>query len=291
MRHALFSQSKLVRWSLTAAALVAVASVSGCIEYNSECTPPIASPDLTIFHLAAPVPVARGVVRTRESALANAIADAYLGSFTSTWTGARPVAALENAGGIRDLGLCLTRTQLPKGPVLRRVLRDTIPFPNELVVAEVTEIELFDILEHGVATLARPGVTPAGQFLSVSGLSYEVDCARDAERFDNGSRNKGERVRAIVFPGRGRVERVDATTRTLAIALNDFLAGGGDNFVDLGNRAAAARLDGNEPWQSSGRFTYNIVEEHLRQLGPSADSPALLTVDPAKPRIVLENCN
>ena len=119
--------------------LVAACVITGgCVEFNSECTPPVSDPDFEVTTLASSVPVARATVRTRESALGNVIADAYLHSFDNAG-GVRASIAIENAGAIRDQGLCITRTELKAGPLSRRVLRDTLPFSNELVVVQIPE--------------------------------------------------------------------------------------------------------------------------------------------------------
>jgi len=214
------------------------------------------------------------------------MADAYL-SALAAGTGQKPTVAIENAGAIRDLGLCLTRTALAKGPLTRRVLKDTVPFSNRLVMVTVTERELFDVLEHAVATLAIPGTNPSGQFLQVSGLSFEADCSRPPEKLSNAATGlvrdqTGSRVTKITLVGRV-ITRDTAETSPVIIALNDFLAGGGDNFLDFKGKEIVP--------SSPERYTFNALEDYLKGLGATNETPAPLVVDPAAPRIVLNNCN
>lgn len=261
---------------------LAPAALAGCLQFNEECSPPIDDPDEVVTWLAVPVPVARAVVRTRESALANAMTDSYLRAFGAGFSGPKPVVAMENAGGIRAEGLCTTRTQLAAGPLPRRVLRDTLPFANELVVVELSIAELFGVLEHGVATLRTS--SPGGQFLQVSGLSYEVDCREPAEVLNaTGATvirvSEGRRVRSLRVSGHTFLRDDPPTGDRIRVAFNEFIAGGGDNFVDLAGRLATG----------TDRLTYNVFEEALRQAG-SPDAPLTLTVDPENPRIVLRHC-
>src|SRR5262249_17779379 len=130
---------------------------AGCVEFNSECTPPIDAPDDIVAWLAEDVPVARPVVRTQETALGDALTDAYLRVLAEKTGDEKPTVALENAGSIRDQGLCTTRTVLFKGPLPRRALRDTVPFTNEIVTVKISEKQLINILEHAVASLHIPG--------------------------------------------------------------------------------------------------------------------------------------
>lgn len=255
----------------------------GCVAFNTECTPPIDEPEQVVAYLHEAVPISRAVVRRQESALGGAMADAYMAALADF--SPRPVLALENAGAIRDAGLCTTREQLPRGAVDRRVLRDVVPFSNELVVVELTYAELFNVLEHGVATLTD--ASPSGQFLQVSDeLAYEVDCARTPEVLRNAGgqlvrEQSGNRVRVIHHAGRSITrDNAFAFDDRVPVAVNEFIAAGGDNFLDFVGKTPVR----------TGLYTYAVFEEHLTSLGPSVSSAARLFVDPQNPRIALANC-
>lgn len=273
----------------TRLAILAIGSalLGGCVEFNAECSPPVDGPDEVLTYLAKPLPVERAVVRTRESGLGNVMADAYLAALRDG-TGPRPTIAIENAGAIREQGLCLTRTALGTGPLTRKVLKDTVPFSNRLVMVTVSELELFDVLEHAVATVGLPGVSPAGQFLQVSGLSFEVDCSKAPEKLVNGPNGmqreaKGQRVTSLTIAGRTITRDKADPGLQLIVALNDYLAGGGDYFIDLGRKEVTP--------SNPERYTYLVLEEYLRGLGATAQQPVDLSVNAAQPRLVMKNCN
>ncbi len=280
-----------------APALLAIAlapTALSCIQFNADCSQPVADPSYTVTYLASPVPVDHTVVRTQESALGDRMTDAFLKALQDS--GSPPDVAVDNAGDIRDLGLCVTRTELAKGPLTRAVLKDVIPFSDELVTVRVTVQELFHLLEHGVATLATPGNHPGGQFLQVSGLSYEVDCSKPAEQLSTVGGNlvrtqDGQRVRSITlasFEGEPNVTITrdeadsDAVGGDIVVALSSYLGGGGDKFIDLDGKTMTKA--------NPERYTYTVLEAYLHALHATAGSPATLAVDPHHPRIVLKNC-
>jgi 2',3'-cyclic-nucleotide 2'-phosphodiesterase (5'-nucleotidase family) len=259
--------------------------LGSCVAFNAECSPPIDQPDLVVTWLAGPVPIDRPSSRLRESAFGDAITDAYRASLSS---GATPAdIAIENGGAIRDAGLCTTRTALAKGPLTRAVLRDTLPFSNSLVTVEVTEAELFDVFEHAVSQLAVPGAVPAGAFLQVSGVSFDVDCTFPPEKITTTSAGaerteKGRRVQHITLGGRTFTRATASTSATVRVALNDFLAGGGDNFVDFKGRDVVT--------PSPERYTYSVFEAALQAKQATSGAPLALAVDAENPRIVLHHC-
>jgi len=272
-----------------------LAHAAGCVEYNTECSPPVGEPEKIVFWLEESVPVARAVVRTQESALGNAITDAYLAAIRQ-WNlqqaehKPEPQVALDNAGDIRDAGLCVTRTELPKGPVVRRVLRDVIPFSNELQVLTLSEKQLFEVLEHGVATLAVKGTTPAGQFLHVSGIAYRVDCSRPPEQ--KSPPQAGSRVTHIYYPspsdgsfgaGEKAVARSDAgEAGSIRTVVSSYIGQGGDGYKMLGERPDRDK---------TGRLSYAVVEDYLARIGPqSAHLRLPREADQEKARIRLVNC-
>lgn len=263
---------------LLSSLVVFAAGAFGCVEFNAECSPPIGAPDAVIGHLGDSVPVSASVVYKRESAFGNALADAYLAAFEDGEP--RPDVAIETARAIHEDGICASRDSLSRGPVLRRVLRETVPTESKLVVLELTEVELFNVLEHGVRQLAA--VDAPGDLVQVSGLSYEVDCERSAESLGAGPvrHAQGSRVRSFKLGGRV-VERRDASsTATVRVVLTEELAGT-EHFVDFAGKETTP----------TGLVAYTALEKYLRANGPSADAPMRMFVDPQSPRIKLVGCN
>ncbi|WP_306061177.1 bifunctional metallophosphatase/5'-nucleotidase [Natronococcus wangiae] len=143
----------------------------------------------------------RKTVRTRESNLGNFVADAMRDE-----TGAD--LALMNGGGIRSDAL------YGPGEITNRTIVGILPFPNDVVILEVTGEILRVALENGVSQIEDL----SGRFPQVSGFSYTFD--PDAP--------VGERVREVCIRG----EPVDPSA-TYTLATNDFIAGGGDGYEML----------------------------------------------------------
>jgi len=144
-------------------------------------------------------------IRTQEMPLGNMIADA-----TRLATGAD--IAFENGGGMRDI--------LAAGEVTRGDVIAVLPFGNYVHVLEISPAQLREALENGVSHMPEP----SGRFPQISGFSFTFDVESPV----------GSRVKSIVFQG----EELDLedTYMTITMAVNNFLATGGDEysvFVDL----------------------------------------------------------
>ena len=142
----------------------------------------------------------RRVVRSRETGIANLIADAMRAA-----TGAD--VALINGGGIR------ADKVYPPGTVLtRRDLQAELPFGNKTVVLEVAGADLRAAVEHGVSRIAEG----AGRFAHVSGMAYRFDA----------SKPPGRRIAGVTVGG----APLDPA-RTYRLATFDFLGRGGDGYA------------------------------------------------------------
>ena len=142
----------------------------------------------------------RRVVRSRETGIANLIADAMRAA-----TGAD--VALINGGGIR------ADKVYPPGTVLtRRDLQAELPFGNKTVVLEVAGADLRAAVEHGVSGIAEG----AGRFAHVSGMAYRFDA----------SKPPGRRIAGVTVGG----APLDPA-RTYRLATFDFLGRGGDGYA------------------------------------------------------------
>lgn len=146
-------------------------------------------------------------VRTQEMPLGNLIADTLLAaSFKSD----HAVAAFINGGGIR--------AGLNAGDVTFENALEVLPFGNTLVVVELKGDELVAALDYGVS---RPG---EGAFPQVSGLKL-VYCT---SKLCPTALRPGGRVIALTVNS----VPVDLTV-TYRIAINSFMANGGDGYAML----------------------------------------------------------
>lgn len=141
-------------------------------------------------------------VRTREAAIGNLFADAMrIANATDI--------AVTNGGGIRA-----NKVYAPGSSISRRDVLAELPFNNKVVTVEMTGASLRRALENGFAVLPDAG----GRFPQVSGLVMEVDAGRPA----------GRRIVAIRTS-----DAAFSDTRVYRVAINDFLARGGDGYVDF----------------------------------------------------------
>ncbi len=138
------------------------------------------------------------VVRTREAAIGDLIADAVRAAVHAD-------VALINGGGIRG------NKRYPAGSALTaRDILGELPFNNIVMVLAATGAQLRAALEHGLAGIG------AGRFPQVSGLRLTFDPKRPA----------GSRITALTVGG----QPVDPT-KVYRLATNDFLADGGDGYT------------------------------------------------------------
>jgi 2',3'-cyclic-nucleotide 2'-phosphodiesterase (5'-nucleotidase family) len=142
-------------------------------------------------------PEHRPALRSSEVPIGNLIADSILSA-----TGAD--ISIINSGNIRY--------HIHEGYVTKGDILTILPWSNYVVVVEITAAQLWEVLELGVSA---PG---HGRFPQIGGFSFVFDSVAD----------EGElRVSQITVNG-VNIGRNDTTTFSLAI--NDFLAEGGDGY-------------------------------------------------------------
>lgn len=272
------------------------AAFASCVSYNEDCTPLVDQPDQVVGVLAGDVDITKNRVRSGDNALGQLVADAYRHSADDpSVSGGLPPAdvGFENAGAIRNEGVCQSNDVIPRGPVRRKTLRQVLPFDDTVSVVSVDVPTLRRVMEHAVAGFSAgnaPAGNPAGSFLQLSGMTVVADCNRAAES----ASSPGARVLRMVLEdafGDGGAEGTvlfDADAglsapRSVRLACNSFLLGGGDGYGMLANldAGAAQRLD-------EQGLNFQIVANYFsRTYGPDAN-----TTLPAQPRgrWLLQNC-
>ena len=164
-----------------------------------------------------------------ESLAGNAVTDAMRLTSATEF-------AITNAGGIRADLTCPTTDDpsdfcppytAPPFLISRGQVLTALPFGNRVVTLQVDGSELRTILENGVSSLPEPH----GRFSQVSGLCFTYDI----------SAPPGDRVIGAVrqaADGSCTGAPVDLTSASsYLIAVNDFMASGGDDYPDLIGRA------------------------------------------------------
>ena len=148
-------------------------------------------------------------MRGREAAIGNLIADAMRER-------TRADAAIMNGGGIRG-----GKVYEPGTAITRRDVQAELPFGNHLVALDVKGSDLRLAIENGLSRLPAA----AGRFPQVSGMTVEFDPRQPA----------GSRVLTITVGG----APLDAN-KTYRVAVNDFMARGGDGYSLRRDRSAGA---------------------------------------------------
>ena len=146
-----------------------------------------------IGELAAPL------VRTKD-ALKSSSAGNFLADIVREHTGAD--IGLMNRGGIR--------CDVEAGPFTRRQIFELSPFDNRISVLELPGADLTEMLRRSVEDMAHSG-------LEVSGLTVEAGMGADGKRRFGGIRIGGKPVEAAA---------------KYKVAMNSFLADGGDVYLD-----------------------------------------------------------
>ncbi|MBL8862003.1 MAG: bifunctional metallophosphatase/5'-nucleotidase [Planctomycetes bacterium] len=141
-----------------------------------------------------------------------------------------------NRGGIR--------TDLAAGPVTRRDVFEICPFENNVTVVVLTGAELFELFRRSVEGSAHSG-------LEVSGAV--VEAARDAQ---------GRRVLLGLTVGGAPLER----SREYRVALNSFLADGGDAYLE--------RVPPGPRRQDDALLVRDALEQWFRHRSPIVPDPS-----------------
>lgn len=179
--------------------------------------------------LSAPLDSRSSLLRTREAAIGNLVADALRAHFSAD-------AALVNGGGMRG------NREYPVGYAFsRRDLLTEMPFGNTVLLVEMTGAELLAVLEHGVSGVEES----SGRFPQLSGIALRYDAAAPV----------GQRVLGADVGG----QPIDPARR-YRLATTDYLHGGGDGYAML--RRARVLVDA-----SGGPLLVNVVAEAIQRQG------------------------
>ncbi len=184
--------------------------------------------------------------RGGESSLGSLVADAMRAEVKAD-------VAMQNSGGLR--------ADLAEGEVTRGAIYEVMPFDNTLVTMELTGEQLRTVLEEGLAN---------GRIPQISGIKFSFDMSRE----------KGHRLVTVT---QAEGQPLD-DARRYRVVVNNFMAGGGDNYDSLTRgrnltdtginvRDALERYVVNLAKQNGGALDYK-ADGRIRRSGPaSADLP------------------
>ncbi|MCW5772132.1 MAG: bifunctional metallophosphatase/5'-nucleotidase [Rhodospirillaceae bacterium] len=171
-------------------------------------------------------------VRFRETAIGNLVADAIRSATNAD-------VALVNGGGLRG-----NKRYPPGSTITARDIFTEMPFGNVVLVLEAKGSDLLAMLEHGLSQYGQE----FGGFPQISGMKVVFDPAKPA----------GSRIVSAMIGG----APLDPG-RSYRLALNDFLAGGGDGYAML--RDLKRVLDAN-----AGPLMAAVVIDYIKRHGTVA---------------------
>ncbi|MGH3024652.1 MAG: alkaline phosphatase family protein [Gaiellaceae bacterium] len=174
--------------------------------------------------------------RLCESLVGNIVTDAMRLTFETDF-------AITNSGGLRADLTCPTTDSPddfcpaytpPPFPITRGQVLGVLPFGNLVSTVDVDGAELKTYLENGVSVMPGAG----GRFPQVSGLCFSYDISAPV-----GSRVIPASVVRQAADGTCTGAPVDLTAASMYhIAINDFMAAGGDGYPNVAARAHSREI-------------------------------------------------
>jgi 2',3'-cyclic-nucleotide 2'-phosphodiesterase (5'-nucleotidase family)/predicted AlkP superfamily phosphohydrolase/phosphomutase len=175
--------------------------------------------------------------RLCESLVGNVVTDAM----RTTYAPIGVELAITNSGGLRADLTCPTTDNPddfcpaytpPPYPITRGQVLGVLPFGNTVSTVEINGAELKQALENGVSLMPAAN----GRFPQVSGLCFTYDIALPA----------GSRVLSAVradAAGNCTATPIGLTAASMYhVAINDFMAAGGDGYPNVASRAHSQDL-------------------------------------------------
>jgi 2',3'-cyclic-nucleotide 2'-phosphodiesterase (5'-nucleotidase family) len=118
--------------------------------------------------------------------------------------------AITNGGGIR--------ASIDAGPITKGEAITVLPFGNYIVTVKLTGKELKEAIEHGLPEMVDGKIQSLACIAQVAGINVTYDPTAKA----------GSRVVTITKDGKAIKD-----TDTFIVAINDFMATGGDGYTVL----------------------------------------------------------
>lgn len=264
--------------SAALALLSSAALTASCVVYNDPCGGLTEKPDEPLGLLRGQVFLDKNSARVSNNAFGRLAARAFIDAYSETTS---PVQfAFLNGGAIRSEGgatapdgkSCLTRSVLGKADedivVTNRDVYQILLFQNQVYAVDLTEAELYAVMEHSVSSLPATGgfiTSPSGRFLNIAGGTMKVDCNQAV-----GSRVTELKVGSDLLARDGGVK--------VRVAMPEFLLRGGDGYAVLD--AARSNPERNlVQAQTAGGIDNDITAAYFRKTHPVDGGPALISTD------------
>ena len=181
-----------------------------------------------------PLDVRKSTLRTGETGAGDYLADTVLEEIPGI-----DIVFL-NAGAIRGDEI------IPAGEITWLTLHEILPYDNIIIKLEMSGDEIRETLERSASAIIVEGDgcsvdnrVPSGGFLQVAGLRFDIDtgeqpfCADfDSDEEETQILNAGSRVSNISVVTGSETVLLDLN-KTYTVAVNDYIAGGGDGYTNL----------------------------------------------------------
>jgi 5'-nucleotidase/UDP-sugar diphosphatase len=166
------------------------------------------------------------ILRTKEAAAGNLITDIIRKHFKTD-------IVFLNGGGIRGERI------IPSGSITTEDIDLMLPFKNQITILSLKGYEIKQALEQSVSFLPLQ----YGGFLQVSGISFDIDVNEEPFKMEPHTKTgsikiirTGNRISKIrVLERCGKFKPLNLK-KTYEVAINSFLASGGDSYSILKNR-------------------------------------------------------
>jgi len=139
----------------------------------------------------------------------------------------------------KELGVDVTimnsgnmRASIEPGPLTTRDIAGLTPFKNKMCVVALTEKELVDSIKTGAKSMTDKESMPG--ILQVSGLKYTMTKSGDVKEIKFVDKDRKEAIIDINNP---------STTKTYRVAMDDYVAKGGNNYIPNKLKDAEERFD------------------------------------------------
>ena len=188
--------------------------------------------DVTLGTVSTALDSRKASVRSGETAIGNLIADAMRAAVGAD-------IAITNGGGIRG-----DKEYDAKHALTRKDVLTELPFGNLTVMYEQTGAQVMAALENGVSGAPEA----SGRFPQISGMTVVYDPAKP----------KGERIVSVMVG-----DKPLDPAATYKVATNDFMARGGDGYVNFVGAPVLFSL-------TDAKLMANDVMAYVRKMGDVA---------------------
>jgi 2',3'-cyclic-nucleotide 2'-phosphodiesterase (5'-nucleotidase family) len=175
------------------------------------------------------------------------------------------IVALGGGGGVRK--------RINSGNATRGDILNAFPFENRLLVKKISPKNIYEVLKPGFKTLYKDNGILKGEnnaFPCVGGMRVEVTIPKSSPNLGDSDSSPIQKVVLLDSNGKDKKElNRDDDKPELLLAINDFMAQGGDGYPTFDKYETIAK--GNEP---TGDVLIHYIEHLTKEYGSIKGYPA-----------------